>query len=146
MKTSSFQIFILNCFLLIFSFSTGLFAQDQIDSLLISQKDSLIVRTDSENRTDTLTPSFVPTLDEFIKKGKRFTLQSNEIKRELENTLDTVLLDSEILEIEKILQAFQERKNIVNTNYNFRFVNALGGILDNSMAKSLSFEKQFRKN
>ncbi|WP_051287097.1 mechanosensitive ion channel family protein [Algoriphagus mannitolivorans] len=117
------------------------YAQEKSDSLLVSKKDSLVVLTGPINSSDSLSKEFAPTLDELIKKGRRFTLQSNEIKLELEKTLDTLTLEREIWELRGIVDALEERKNISNPNFNFRYVNALDRILEKALEESLELDE-----
>ncbi|MDX5337998.1 MAG: mechanosensitive ion channel [Cyclobacteriaceae bacterium] len=108
------------------------YSQQKTDSLLISKKDSLIVLTDPSLLPDSVPEEFVPTLDELIKKGRRYSLQSNEIQMELSKTLDTLALASEIAGLQEIVSSIEQRSNASDQNYNFRFVNALRRIINTS--------------
>lgn len=108
------------------------FGQQSSDSLFISKKDSLIVLSDPSILPDSLPREFVPTLDELIKKGRRYSLQSNEIQMELSKALDTVALAAEIEELQEIVFSIEQRSNATEQNYNFRFVNALRRIINSS--------------
>ena len=144
MKLRPVLIFILSLFFLATPEEKAAFAQDKSDTLLVSKKDSLVVLTDPNNTPDSLTKEFIPKLDELIKKGRRFTLQSNEIKLELEKTLDTLNLEREILELKMIVEALDERKSLSYPNFNFRYVNALDRILEQALEQSQKLDEKIQ--
>ena len=102
----------------------------EIDSLLISAKDSLLQYQQPDSTNSKAQKEFIPTLEELIKKGKSYTLLSNDIRLELENKLDSASLYYELGEIESVLSSLESRVMNQQTNFNFRYVNALDRILE----------------
>jgi potassium-dependent mechanosensitive channel len=105
-------------------------ADQKIDSLLTSIKDSLIILDPdlSDSGTDTL--YITPSLEELINKGRKYTLLANEIMLELQESLDTTRFTDEIPVMNATLKSIRDRVSTENTKFNFRYVNALFRLLE----------------
>lgn len=102
--------------------------------------DSLFVEVDQTPIEDsTERERYVPTLDEFLTKGKQFTIQTNQIRLELIGFLDTAEFASEIPEMSETLTALQTRLESPNSRFNLRYINALELILENIQIQSDEF-------
>ncbi|OOG76211.1 hypothetical protein B0E43_08885 [Algoriphagus sp. A40] len=122
--------------LLLFSLvsSSHVFGQDttasnKIDSLLLSAKDSLIILDSTLLEVELPTINLTPSLEDLIKKGRTYSLLANEIILELQESLDTSRFAEEIPAMVQTISAIRERAKTPNTNFNFRYVNALLRIL-----------------
>ena len=120
-----------SCFLLA---SHHGFGQDstsikKIDSLLVSAKDSLIIFDSTLIETNLQPQVITPPFEELIRKGRTYSIQANEIMLALQKTLDTNRLDEEIPTVLQTISTIQDRTSTPNTNFNFRYVNALFRIL-----------------
>ncbi len=116
-------------------FQTQGFGQDakeeqKIDSLLNFAKDSLIILDPSQGQLESDTIYITPSLEELISKGRKFTFVANEIMINLQESLDTIRLTREIPAINETLASLRERTKTPNTQFNFRYINALLRILE----------------
>jgi potassium-dependent mechanosensitive channel len=132
--------------LFFFSLQSLVFAQKnssdlKIDSLLTSIKDSLIILDPdlSDSGTDTL--YITPSLEELIKKGRKYTLLANEIMLELQESLDTTRFVDEIPIMNETLQSIRDRISTENTKFNFRYVNALFRLLETTEDSNEELDK-----
>lgn len=110
------------------------------NSNLAQSIDSLFVEVDQtpvEDSTDR--DRNLPTLDEFLTKGKQFSIQTNQIRLELIGFLDTTDLATEIPEMSETLTALQTRLESPNSRFNLRYINALELILENIQIQSDEF-------
>ncbi|MFL0685797.1 MAG: mechanosensitive ion channel family protein [Algoriphagus aquaeductus] len=126
-------------------FSLQAFSQDSIsktstDSLFASAKDSLVVKEGNGFLSDLKNNDF-PRLEELIRKGKTYSLLANQIRMELEDTMDTIRLSEEIPEMETTLEALDERIKTPNTQFNFRYIFALDKILVSIQEKNEELDK-----
>jgi potassium efflux system protein len=100
------------------------------DSLLsLSAKDSLIFLDSSLIQLENPEIVLAPSLEDLIKKGRTYSLQANEIMLELQDGLDTTRFAEEIPVMEQKISQIRERAKSPNSNFNFRYVNALLRIL-----------------
>ncbi len=108
---------------------------ETLDSLFenFSSQDTL---TRAQN-TDT-----TPTLVDFIKKGKRYTIQANEIKLEVNKPLDSVEVSEHISRVNVLLDTLQTRIQSPTKNFNLRYINALSWIVDNLQVQNEEFESE----
>lgn len=104
-------------------------ASNSIDSLLLSAKDSLIVLDSTLLEVEIPPVNLTPSLEDLIKKGRTYSLLANEIILELQESLDTSRFAEEIPAMVQTISAIRERAKTPNTNFNFRYVNALLRIL-----------------
>lgn len=104
-------------------------ASNPIDSLLLSAKDSLIFLDSTLLEAEIPPVAQAPSLEDLIKKGRTYSLLSNEIILELQESIDTSRFAEEIPEMVNTISAIRERAKTPNTNFNFRYVNALLRIL-----------------
>lgn len=111
------------------------------DSLLMSSKDSLFLVEPEDSLAKTGKSEIVPSLEELIKKGKAYTLLSNEIRVELEKKLDTAFLYTELTGIEAVLTSLESRTKNPETKFNFRYVNALDRILEKTQKANDDLDK-----
>lgn len=101
----------------------------KIDSLLISAKDSLIIMDSTLIGPELSQQLLTPSLEELIKKGRTYSLMAHEIMMELQESMDTTRLAEEIPNMQQTVTAIRERTKNPNTQFNFRYVNALLRIL-----------------
>ena len=123
---------LLSCFLSISGQISGQEAtpRSKTDSLLLlSAKDSLIF-LDSSVLEMEIPELAAPSLEVLIKKGRTYSLRANEIMLELQESLDTTRFAEEIPEMEENISQIRERAKSPNSNFNFRYVNALFRILN----------------
>ncbi|GMQ29193.1 mechanosensitive ion channel family protein [Algoriphagus confluentis] len=107
----------------------GILGIPLVDTLLVSKTDSLFVRSSPDTLGPESKSEMVPSLEDLIKKGKLFTLQSNQIKLELLKPLDTAGIQSELEGIELVISSLENRKLDSSFQFNFRYINTLNGIL-----------------
>lgn len=142
---------LLLAFLAFFSFSQSLVlaqgndSKTKLDSLISYAKDSLVVLDPSMSSDKPDTVYITPTLDELIRKGRRYTLLANEVMLELQEPLDTSRLESEIPQMVATLQSLKERTKTPNTKFNFRYVNALNRILNLTEQKNQELDELVQK-
>lgn len=99
--------------------------------------DSLFVEVGENPLVDSLDQGrYIPSLEEFLTKGKQFTIQTNQIRLELVGFLDTATYSTEIPEMEQTLAALQTRLEAPNSRFNLRYINALELILTNIQKQS----------
>jgi small-conductance mechanosensitive channel len=113
----------------------------ETDSLLSFSKDSLVVLDPSQERTDSDPIFITPSLEDLISKGRKYTFLANEIMLELQDPLDTALLNSEIPDLNQTLETLRERTKSPNAKFNFRYVNALEKILETSEERNVAVDK-----
>ncbi|HSF55303.1 MAG TPA: mechanosensitive ion channel domain-containing protein [Algoriphagus sp.] len=118
-------------FFLVSSHVTGQDSIDlkKIDSLLLSSKDSLIFLDSTLLNIELPIMGSTPSLEDLIKKGRTYSLRANEIMLELQESLDTTRFAEEIPIMEQKISQIRERAKNPNSNFNFRYVNALLRIL-----------------
>lgn len=114
----------------------------ELDSMMTSLKDSLLVKSDLDSIASRRKSQDMLTLEELINKGKSYTLLSNEIRLELENSLDTSYLSSEIASIDAVLVQLEKRAGNPEAKFNFRYVNALDRILEKTQEGNLELDLQ----
>ncbi len=138
----------------LFSFLTLLqlsaFGQDQNkdqkpDSPLNFLKDSLIVLDPNQVRAESDTIFITPSLEELISKGRRYTFLTSEIMLGLEEPLDTSLFESEIFSMNENMESLRGRTKAPNTKFNFRYINALSRILENTEENNISLDEILKK-
>ncbi len=116
----------------------------KIDSLLISAKDSLFVLDSTSIDLGEESKVITPSLEELIRKGRTYSLQANELILDLQKGLDTTELAEEIPSILETISAIRERTKTPNTNFNFRYVNALFRILRSTEVNNQELNDQLQ--
>ncbi|SDA49125.1 Small-conductance mechanosensitive channel [Algoriphagus alkaliphilus] len=123
------------------AFGQNTTANQKIDSLLTSIKDSLIILDPDLSGTNSDTLYITPSLEVLIRKGRKYTLLANEIMLELQESLDTTRFVNEIPNMNETLASIRDRIRTANTKFNFRYVNALFRLLETTEETNMDLDK-----
>ena len=128
------------CLVPVFSFGQTEDGSSLIDTLLVSKTDSLFINPSTDTLNSRTQGSRLPGVDELTKKGKILTIQSNQIKLELQKPLDTIGIASELEEIDLVINSLEERVLDNSFNYNFRYISTLSRILERTENHNLNLD------
>ncbi len=107
-----------------------------------SPTDSLFVESQADNGQDSVKKnSGIPTLEDFIKKGKSYSILANQIKLEIGKPLDTLELTAHIRSINGFLEEIETRTKQPGQNFNLRYINALSWFIDDIRHQNEDFEE-----
>lgn len=113
-----------------------------IDSLLVSKTDSIFEISPIDTVRENRTKNELPGLEELIRQGKNLTLQSNQIKLELQKPLDTARISSELEGIEMVISSLERRTSDSTFRFNFRYINTLSSILKKTEEHNIALDTE----